>query len=434
MDQESKNPVPIDLHKIQLAAVSAAANGILIADVDGNIIWANPAVSKLTGYTTKELVGNKTNIFRSGEHEDEFYEGLWNTVLSGEVWRGQIINRKKDGTHYYEEQTITPIKDTAGNITSFIAIKEDITAIRIANDKLRNSEERFRILIESVHAQFYMSEYSEEGSFENKYISDGYETLTGYPKEKFMADWSFWSSLVHPEDRTRTDEGVQKILRGQNSEMEYRIIRKDGEIIWVSDNARVKRQPNGNLLISATIIDITDRKQTENHIRFLATHDPLTNLPNRILFQEMLEHSLQFAKRNNQKLAVFFLDLDNFKIVNDTYGHHVGDELLKAIANRLQNNLREYDTISRISGDEFTLIAEQIKSPEIAQKLAAKIHNFLSGKYQIRQHMVDVSISIGGAIYPDHGEDFGTLLQQADAAMYTAKKSPHTHVKILDYN
>ena len=434
MTKEANNPVPVDLTEIQLTAVSAAANGILIADVNGMIIWANPAVTALTGYTLEELVGQKTNIFRSGEHDESFYEDLWNTVTSGQVWRARIVNRKKDGSLYYEDQTITPVKDESGEIINFIAVKEDITAVQKANDQLRESEERFRMLIDSVHAHFYLSHYTEEGKFQNYFISDGFEKLTGYPLENFMDDWRFWSSLVHPEDRAKTDEGVRKILRGQNSELEYRIIRKDGEIIWVADNARVQREPDGTLLISATVIDITDRKQTENHIRFLATHDPLTTLPNRILFQEMLEHSLQYAKRNDQKLAVFFLDLDNFKAVNDTYGHHIGDELLKAVAGRLRSNLREYDTISRISGDEFTLIAEQIKTPDNAQKLGAKIHNFLSGKYQMRQHMVDVSISIGGAIYPDHGEEFDTLLQKADAAMYAAKKSPNTHVKIFNFD
>jgi diguanylate cyclase (GGDEF)-like protein/PAS domain S-box-containing protein len=434
MDQDEKKSIPIDITEIQLAAVSAAANGILITDVNGIIIWANPAVTELTGYPNQELIGQKTSILKSHEHDQEFYKDLWETITAGKVWRGEMINRKKDGSHYHEDQTITPIKDDSGTITYYIAIKEDITPFRKASNKLKASEERFRLLIDSVHAHFYMSEYTADGHFKNYYISDGFEGLTGYPKERFMEDWQFWSSIVHPDDRPRTDEAVRKILRGHNSELEYRIVRKDGEVIWVADNARVVVQPDGTLLISATIIDITDRKQTENHIRYLATHDPLTSLPNRILFQEMLENSLSYAKRNNQKLAVFFLDLDNFKAVNDTYGHHIGDDLLKAIANRLRGNLRDYDTISRISGDEFTLIAEQIKDPETAQKLAAKIHNFLSGKYQLRQHMVNVSISIGGAIYPDHGEEFDTLLQKADAAMYAAKNSPHTHVKIFNHD
>jgi diguanylate cyclase (GGDEF)-like protein len=157
----------------------------------------------------------------------------------------------------------------------------------------------------------------------------------------------------------------------------------------------------------------------------------MTGLPNRILFQEILEHNLMYASRNQQKVAVFFLDVDNFKSVNDTYGHHIGDALLQSIAERLKNNMRGYDTISRISGDEFTLIAEQIKSIESARALGAKIHEFLCGQYQIGELSIEVLISIGGSVFPDHGDNFETLLQKADAAMYAAKNSPDERVKIF---
>ena len=430
MDHEHHNNSSMILSQIQAAALKAAANGIVITDNQGIIVWANPAVSRLTGYSMDELLGKKTNLFNSGSHDLIFYQEMWETIQSGKVWRGRVINKKKDGSLYHEEMTITPVKNEDGEIVNYFAVKEDVTAINAALEELTASEERFRLLITSVHAHFYMSEYTPEGKFVNYFISDGFERLTGYPAENFRKDWRFWSSIVHPDDRAKTDAAIQKILSGSSSEQEYRIIRKDGTVIWVGDNAQVARQPDGRLLISATINDITDRKETENHIRFLATHDPLTELPNRILFQQVLDHSLQFAKRNQQKLAVFFLDVDDFKSVNDTYGHHIGDELLKSIANRLRTNLREYDTISRISGDEFTLIGEQIKTTENAKALAAKVHGFVSGKYQVHEHMLTVNVSVGGSIFPDHGMEFDTLLQKADSAMYEAKNSPNISIKI----
>ena len=430
MDHLQPSPTSIDLLEIKAAALKAAANGIVITDQNGTIVWANLAVSKLTGYPLEELIGRKTSLFNSGIHDKDFYHEMWQTIQSGAVWRGHMINRKKDGSLYHEEMTITPIKNKNGKIVNYFAVKEDVTAIRAAQEKLKASEERFRRLISSVHAHFYMAEYTPDGKFINYYISDSFESLTGYPNERFREDWRFWSSIVHPDDQPKTEQAIQKILSGISSESEYRIIRKDGSVIWVGDNAQVTRDPDGRLLISATIIDITDRKETENHIRFLATHDPLTELPNRILFQQVLEHSLQYSKRNQQKLAVFFLDVDNFKSVNDNYGHHIGDELLKSIGNRLSTNLREYDTIARMSGDEFTLIGEQIKTIENAKILAAKVHGFVSGKYQLHEHMVTINVSVGGAIFPDHGEEYSTLLQKADAAMYEAKKSPNISIKI----
>ena len=132
------------------------------------------------------------------------------------------------------------------------------------------------------------------------------------------------------------------------------------------------------------------------------------------------------------ELAVFFLDVNEFKLVNDTFGHHIGDELLKLIAERLENGLRENDTVARISGDEFTLIAEQIQSEENAEMVAGKIAQILCGKYQLQDHILEITISIGGAIFPDHGSDFETLLQNADAAMYQAKKDHGLAFKIFN--
>ncbi len=183
-------------------------------------------------------------------------------------------------------------------------------------------------------------------------------------------------------------------------------------------------------MIYSTVTDITERKQTENQIRHLATHDPLTNLPNRIMFQEMLENAISFSKRNRQKLAVFFLDVNSFKSINDTYGHYIGDQLLVAIANRLKNNLREYDTVSRISGDEFTLVTEQLNKVEDALKLAEKIYKMLQGEYLLQNEKVNISVSVGGSIFPEHGSDFETLIRKADAAMYQAKKSTEPYFKI----
>ncbi|MFN2145003.1 MAG: diguanylate cyclase domain-containing protein [Anaerolineales bacterium] len=421
-----------DLLQIQAKALEAAANGVVITDKSGVILWANPSVTRLTGYSQDELIGHSTNILNSGKQDKAFYQDMWQTIQAGKVWRGNLINRRKDGSFYNEEMTITPIVDDAGQVVNYLAIKEDVTAIREAVEALEESEERFRRLINTVHAHFYMSEVSPDGVFVNRYISDNFQTLTGYPSKKFMQDWSFWGTLIHPDDQELCQKTIKTIYEGTSTEIEYRIIRPDGKVTWVSDNAQVTKAENGNLMVYATILDITERKETEDHIRFLATHDPLTSLPNRILFEEMLEHSLVFAKRKQEKLVVFFLDVNKFKEVNDTYGHHIGDELLKSIAGRLRNSLREYDTVARISGDEFTLIANQIENKEVANYVAGKVAKLLCGKYQIQDHVIDVNISIGGALYPDHGEDFETLLQRADAAMYMAKNDPKVDFKILD--
>ncbi|MBN2044075.1 MAG: diguanylate cyclase [Anaerolineales bacterium] len=430
MDPRKPNLTDPDLEQLQITALEAAANGVVITNTSGTIIWANQSITRLTGYSREELIGQNPNILNSGEHDRQFYQDMWRTICSGEVWRGNLVNRKKDGSLYHEEMTITPIMNDAGEVVNYLAIKEDVTAIRQAVEALEASEERFRRLINTVHAHFYMSEVSTDGDITYRYISDNFHTLTGYPSKKFMEDWSFWSTLIHPEDEEFCRMNAQRIYEGHSTEIEYRIIRSDGEMIWVSDNAQVTRDSDGRLMVYATIMEITDRKKTEQRIRHLATHDPLTNLPNRILFEEILEHSLTYAKRNNERLAVFFLDVNEFKSVNDTYGHHIGDDLLKSIAGRLENVLREYDTVARISGDEFTIVANQVKSLQSAELIARKIEKLLCGKYKVQEVTLDISISIGGAIFPDHGEDFETLLQRADAAMYIAKNNPEIGYQI----
>lgn len=430
MDLSRRDTTPANIKDIQTAALAAAANGIVITDPDGTIIWANPSVSRLTGYTLTELIGQKTSVLRSGLHDDSFYKEMWNTIQAGKVWRGRVVNRKKDGSFYHEEMTITPVLGADNQIINYIAIKEDVTAIHEANEALAASEERFRLLINTVHAHFYSLEYAADGTLIRRYLSDNFNSLTGYSADRFDRDWTFWKSILHPDDLHKYNQTRTRITNGASTEIEYRIMRADGRVIWVSDNAQVHIEADGRILVFATILDITERKETEDHIRFLATHDTLTELPNRILFREILEHSLQYAHRTGQKVGVFFLDVDDFKSVNDTYGHHIGDELLKSIASRLTKNLREYDTVSRISGDEFTLIMEQLQSHQDAIHVAQKVVDFLSGKYQIHEHALNINISVGGAIFPDHGHDFETLIQRADAAMYQAKQASDNRFRI----
>ncbi|HKJ27115.1 MAG TPA: diguanylate cyclase [Anaerolineales bacterium] len=424
------NSTEDNLSHIQFAALEAAANGIVITDTRGIIIWVNPAMKTLTGYSAEELVGQSTNMMKSGKHSKAFYQNLWQTINAGKVWRGDIINCRKDGSLYYEDMTITPVFDTDGKIQNYIAIKQDITRYRQAVVALSESEERFRQLINAVNAHFYVAEYHPGQGFINTYISENIETLTGFPRQRFLNDFTFWQSLVYSDDQKSTSENTQRIQNGESIDQEYRIVDAVGIVKWVRDDVHVIAEDAGNLHLYGTITDITARKENENRIRHLATHDPLTNLPNRIMFQEILEHAITYAKRNNLRVAVFFLDIDNFKTVNDTYGHHIGDTLLKSIAERLTHNLREHDTISRISGDEFTIVTEQLKSARSAPNLAKKIHTLLEGKYQLLEHTIDVSVSVGGSIYPDHAEDFETLIRMADAAMYKAKNSTDLHYVI----
>jgi diguanylate cyclase (GGDEF)-like protein len=173
----------------------------------------------------------------------------------------------------------------------------------------------------------------------------------------------------------------------------------------------------------AVFTDITEQKQAEERLEFLATHDPLTNLPNRVLFNDQVKHALSLAGRTGQKVALMYLDLDGFKQVNDTYGHEIGDRLLKEISARFKSELRESDTVARLGGDEFAFIIEYVKNNDDVSNVAEKILMAVKQATPINDLDIDISGSLGICIYPDNGEDAEELIKKADSAMYKAKEA-----------
>jgi diguanylate cyclase (GGDEF)-like protein len=177
--------------------------------------------------------------------------------------------------------------------------------------------------------------------------------------------------------------------------------------------------------------DITERKDIEEHMQHMAQYDALTHLPNRALFDDRLQQALAAAKRNHKHLALMFIDLDKFKPVNDTYGHGVGDLLLKEVALRIQDCLRDSDTAARIGGDEFVILLQAIETEQDAIKVGEKILHALNQPFKLAGHTLQISASIGVAVYPEHGNEEKLLVKSADIAMYHAKKNGRNNVQIF---
>ncbi|MEK7360396.1 MAG: EAL domain-containing protein [Planctomycetota bacterium] len=285
--------------RLQGTAMASVANAVFITDSDGNIDWVNDAFTKLSGYTLAEVCGKTPRVFKSGKHEADYYRKVWREVLAGNVWRGEVINRHKDGRLYTVNQTITPLLDTQGKVSHFVAIHEDVTA----------------------------------------------------------------------------------------------------------------------------------QKEAESRIRHMAHFDALTNLPNRTLFIDRLQQELVRAYRSKRLVAVLFLDLDRFKIINDTMGHAFGDTLLKALAERLKNCIRESDTVSRRGGDEFTFTITDLSDPQDVAPLAQKIIEAVSPPFQIENHEINVTCSVGIAVYPFDASNAEDLIKKADIAMYHAKEQGRNNFK-----
>ncbi len=279
------------VHKLS-SAIEQTADTVVITDLRGVIEYVNPAFERNTGFRREEALGHTPRIVKSGKHDAAYYERLWQTILRGEVFRGVFINRRKGGSLYYEEKTITPLKDEKGVITHFVSTGKDVT----------------------------------------------------------------------------------------------------------------------------------ERMEAQERLDRLAHYDALTGLPNRNLFHDRLQHALDRARRAGRSVAILVLDLDNFKTVNDSLGHDAGDRLLQAVAGGIRGCVRAEDTAARLGGDEFVIVLENIERAEEASMVAHKLTDTLTQPFQLGEHEVFVTASVGIAVYPDDAKDLDNLLKNADTAMYRAKE------------
>ena len=277
-------------------------------------------------------------------------------------------------------------------------------------------------------------------------LSCSLETLRilGTSLEKFNGDFESFLQLIHPEDLQRVGHSMRSAVKaGHAWNIEYRI-KIDGENCrYIHHQAEPRFDGMGGVMeMEGMIQDATERKLADEAVRRLAFYDSLTDLPNRRLFEEMLDKSLSRAKRDNRLLAVLFLDIDNFKRINDTLGHGVGDMLLKTVADRLSHTVRESDylargadqnmavDVARLGGDEFIILLPEVKSIENAEAFAERIRGVLAEPLDLEGYDVFVSPSIGIAAFPNHGDDAATLLKNADAAMYRAKTAGRNNYKV----
>jgi len=258
----------------------------------------------------------------------------------------------------------------------------------------------------------------QDGKFQ--YVNSLFQELTGYSELELLGKYSL--ELVYPEDReTVREKAIESLKGGSSLPYEYRFVRNNGEIIWVLEKV-TSTEYKGKRATVGSFMDITERKQLEQKLAEMATHDHLTGLPNRLLLSDRLAVGLAQAQRNNTNLAVMMLDLDRFKTVNDTFGHIVGDELLRIAGERLIALVRKSDTVARMGGDEFVVLLPLIVKTEDAVRVAQKILEVFRKPFVLSDYQVRITTSIGIAVYPEDGEDIEALFRNADTAMYWAKE------------
>lgn len=275
-------------------AIEQSADSIIITNYSGVIEYVNPSFSEVTGYSAAEAIGRTPNILKSGLQDDEFYKSMWKAILKGRVFRDVVINRKRDGSIYYEEKTITPLVDEhTGSVTHFISTGKDIT----------------------------------------------------------------------------------------------------------------------------------DRMQAQQRLHYLAYYNALTELPNRSLYLERLNTAVTRAERHHNMLAVLILNMDRFKVINDTLGHEIGDSLLKEFTRRLSGLLRKEDTVAHLGGDTFAILIEEVKNIDDIPDFIRKIQTLFENSFNPSGYELYTSVSIGVSIYPQDGLDSSTLVRNAEVAMYRVKSA-----------
>jgi len=306
-------------------------------------------------------------------------------------------------------------------------------------DELVVAEAQYRSVVERVPGVVYVAEAGQHGRWH--FVSSKIEELVGYTAEEWMADPTLWMERMHPADRDRMIMAEVNDAERSNElgRWEYRLIARDGRVVWViDDEAVISRDANGRpTMVQGILVDISDRKDLEEQLRHQALHDPLTGLPNRVLFVDRLAHALVRRRDGHGEVAVLFVDLDDFKSINDTLGHATGDELLRLVASRMPEILRVEDTACRLGGDEFAFLLEGA-GREQAQQVASHILDALAGPFELGDRRAALSASIGIATRRTAVDALRAaavadeILRDADTAMYAAKAAGKGHVRVFE--
>jgi diguanylate cyclase (GGDEF)-like protein/PAS domain S-box-containing protein len=297
---------------------------------------------------------------------------------------------------------------------------------------LREANAKYRALVEQIPAIVYIDVADE--SMATTYVSPQIEALLGITPAEYIDDPNLWTKRLHPDDRERA---LTTYLQGRESgepfTFEYRLLSGSGAPVWFRDSAVVVRDERGEpAFIEGVMLDITDRKNAEEQAAFLAYHDKLTGLPNKAMFEELLELSIARARRHDLAVSVITTDLDDFKLVNDSLGHERGNELLGMLAERLREATRETDLVARPGGDEFLLLLSDLErggkpgagDPVLAaETVASRVREALNEPFDLDGTEVYVTASIGIALFPNHAADANELLRISDAAMYQSKRA-----------
>ena len=397
------------------AVVESANSLVVVLDHKGHIVRFNQACEDVTGYSAEEALGRLVwDFLLIPEERDsvkQVFESLTTEALASH-FQNYWLN--KDGSRHLVDWSNSVISDPSGNVLYIVSIGSDITEKQKAEADMVKHAHALEQTADSVIIT------DKRGIIE--YVNPAFEAATGFSRAEAIGNTP--RIVKSGQHDVFFYEKLWKTILGGGVFREVFVNRaKDGHIYYEEKTITPLLDSDGEIThFVSSGKDITERMETQERLYYLAHHDALTELPNRVMFLDRLKHVATRLLRRDQICAVLFLDLDRFKNINDTLGHDTGDKLLQAVGDRLKESVRAGDTVARLGGDEFTVLLEDIESPDDIAPIARKILKSLTAPFHVDDHELFTSASIGISLCPSDGTDPNSLLKNADTAMYRAKE------------
>jgi diguanylate cyclase (GGDEF)-like protein/PAS domain S-box-containing protein len=399
-------------------------------DVESNYVYCSEPLFAILGI---DKIEGTATIYENllamicPEDQESFDEQFQRAIHSGAKMDIEYRVQKMDESIITVHTAAVAKKDDNGKVVRIIGILQDISEQVITENRLKESEEKFETIAQNIDVGIWSMD-----TVTNQLIygSPAIEEITGYTAEDFISGRLIWTDLIHPDDTENYWKRQSYLCCGQMMVHQYRIINANGDITWVEDKIFPTLNSEGQLMrLDGIIQEIGERKRNEEEINFFAYHDYLTELPNRRMFDQNLEQLITENQGRNDKFALFYLDMDRFKFVNDTLGHEIGDALLREISVRL-SAVAGKRSVYRVGGDEFTIIQDNIhKKDPIA--IGHEIIREIEKPFQIEGYDIHITTSVGIGIFPDDGDTLKKLKMNTDAALYRAKELGKNNVQLF---
>lgn len=402
------------------AAISSLPGAFYMFSESGTMLRWNVSFTKASGYSNMEVAARSPLDFIVPEDRELVADAIRRVFAERREVTIEARFQHRSGEIAPYIFTGKPL-DVAGE-TVLIGVGRDISERKHAEEQVIQAKQRLDLALASSRLALWDWDLLTN----TVYFNEGWAQIIGAPEREVIIRGNEVVDWNHPDDREIFTKALTSAVLGAAAYFtaEYRIQNEAGEWIWISGRGKVTERDAGGKAVrmTGTSENVTSRKQAEERAEFLATRDPLTGLPNRMLLNDRLEQGIAGAARTRSRMAFMFIDLDRFKTINDSLGHHVGDELLKQVAARLASCVRATDTVARLGGDEFAVILEDLKDEEGARHVAESMITSLASPIFTGNLQLNTSCSIGIGLFPDDGRDSATLMKNADAAMYHAKE------------